>query len=60
MANLSEKSSTSFTFEKNSAPTSFRSHTWGKVESFIFVDVKSWSEQGTIMVAKSCREEVER
>jgi hypothetical protein len=50
MPNLSQKSSTFFTFPKMSAPTPLRSHPRGKLASFIFFGLKSWSEQGTLIV----------
>jgi hypothetical protein len=50
MPNLSQKSSTFFTFPKMSAPTPLRSHPRGKLASFIFFGLKSWSKQGTLIV----------
>jgi len=59
MPNLSEKSSTSFTFARS--PHQHRSALTpgGKLASFFFVGLKSWSEHGTLIAAKGWREEKE-
>jgi hypothetical protein len=59
MPNLSEKSSTSFILARSPQQHHSALTLGGKLVSFIFAGLKSWSEQGTLMVAKDWREEEE-
>jgi hypothetical protein len=52
MPNLSEKSTTSFTFARRPHQHLSALTPGGKVAFFPFIGLKSWSEQGTLMLAK--------
>jgi hypothetical protein len=52
MPNLSEKSTTSFTFARRPHQHLSALTPGGKVAFFPFIGLKSWYEQGTLMLAK--------
>jgi hypothetical protein len=55
MPNLSKKYADSFTFVKSPHQQRSALIPGSKLASFIFLDVKYWSEQDTLMAAKGCR-----
>jgi hypothetical protein len=52
MPNLSEKSTTSFTFVSRPQQHLSAVTPGGKLAFFPFIGLKSWCEQGTLMLAK--------
>jgi hypothetical protein len=55
MPNLSEKCSDSFTFARLTHQHRSAGMPSGKLASFFFLGLQSWSEQGTLMAAKRGR-----